>query len=375
MTDPDALVIGAGPAGAAAASRLARAGARTVLIDRDAFPRPKLCGGCLARAGRESLERMGLLDALDSVRHAPSCTSLELVSGTRRTRITIPEYRVVDRSSFDMELVDAARAMGVVFWAETAASVRPDGSVSIVDGPHARVYRPRVVIVADGLSGSSLKDHPGFGWRIEPGAPVGLGAILSRLPARACADAVTMFHGPMGYAGIAPLMDGRAIVAAAADPGWIRDHARGGALPALLGALGLGGDIGDAIGRVRGAPVLTRRRERVEHAGRVFVIGDAAGYVEPFTGEGMSWAIEHAERVAPLALRAIEGHPRIGAWTRAFTRSRRRRTRLCGVTGSVLRRPALARSLVGLCGRSRGAADLAGAFVSWAQRPIPAGAP
>ena len=113
----------------------------------------------------------------------------------------------------------------------------------------------------------------------------------------------------MGYLGHRPARGrARLVIAAAADPGWIRDHARGGALPALLERCGLD-PIGDAIGRVRGAPVLTRRRERVEARGRVFVIGDAAGYVEPFTGEGMSWAIEHARVSRRSRCRRSRGTP------------------------------------------------------------------
>lgn len=54
----------------------------------------------------------------------------------------------------------------------------------------------------------------------------------------------------------------------------------------------------------RGTPALTRRRTRISEE-RVFVLGDAAGYVEPFTGEGMAWALASGAAVAPLAARAV----------------------------------------------------------------------
>ena len=64
MTDPDVIVIGAGPAGACAAIAAAHAGARVMLVERTRFPRPKVCGCCLSDAAVAGLEAIGAHGAL-----------------------------------------------------------------------------------------------------------------------------------------------------------------------------------------------------------------------------------------------------------------------------------------------------------------------
>jgi len=363
MNEPEAVVIGAGPAGAAASWALARRGARVTLTDRAPFPRTKVCGGCLAPGGAAALDRLGLGTEIPSLAHSPRISALDLRSGVAGVRFAIPEYRVIDRSRFDDEMVRAAIGLGVSFIPGARASVGPDACVTIkdADGPHTLL--PRVVIVADGLKGSALAGDDRFAWRVRAGSRVGLGAIASAMPGSVRTDAVTMLHARAGYLGVAPLGDGRAVLAAAADPAWIKSHARGGALAALIRRFGLDPDSFGDFGRPSGAPALTRRRARVEADGRVLLIGDATGYIEPFTGEGMSWALGHAEHTAPIALDAIAGRARPGAWTRALQSTRRRRTAMCAVTAGVLRSERLTRAAITVCDSSGGAARLVSAAV------------
>ena len=90
----------------------------------------------------------------------------------------------------------------------------------------------------------------------------------------------------------------------------------------------------------RGTPALTRRPHRVA-AERVFVVGDAAGYVEPFTGEGMAWALASGVAVAPLAARAVERwRPELARqWADLHRRVVGRRQVVCRAAAAVLRRP------------------------------------
>jgi flavin-dependent dehydrogenase len=80
----------------------------------------------------------------------------------------------------------------------------------------------------------------------------------------------------------------------------------------------------------------------------VFVLGDAAGYVEPFTGEGMAWAFAGAEAVVPIVKRAVASHDnRLEQdWTRVYARGIGREQRWCRVVARVLRMPALVTPLV-----------------------------
>lgn len=103
-----------------------------------------------------------------------------------------------------------------------------------------------------------------------------------------------MICGRHAYLGAVWVEENRLDMAAAVDPKWLKDI--GGpqaAIDHVLREAGINADIRSAW---RGTPSLTRRR-RVE-ASRLIVIGDAAGYVEPFTGEGMAWAMESAEAAA-----------------------------------------------------------------------------
>jgi len=90
-------------------------------------------------------------------------------------------------------------------------------------------------------------------------------------------------------------------------------------------------------------PALTTSRAHVA-AERVFVLGDAAGYIEPFTGEGMAWAVRSAAAVAPLALSAVCGwRPELaGQWESAQRQIVGHRQRVCRTLSGLLRSPALA---------------------------------
>jgi flavin-dependent dehydrogenase len=99
----------------------------------------------------------------------------------------------------------------------------------------------------------------------------------------------------------------------------------------------------------RGTPALSRRPRRVAAPG-LFVVGDAAGYAEPFTGEGMACALQGARALVPFALRGIERwEPELAAeWTRTLRDSVQRRLALATVTAWGLRRPFVATRVTSL---------------------------
>ena len=117
MAEWDAIVVGAGPAGAAAALTLARGGARVALLDREDFPRDKPCGDLLGRAAVAWCERLGVdLAALDAIRVrgvALRSPGGALVRGiARRGARTAAEAAIVPRLRFDAALVEMAVAAG-----------------------------------------------------------------------------------------------------------------------------------------------------------------------------------------------------------------------------------------------------------------------
>ena len=337
MTGYDAVVVGAGPAGGVAALRLARAGVRTLLVEKRAFPRHKVCGCCLAPAGQGVLDRCGALSVLEG---ASTVERLEMRHRAGSVSAHTPTYCVLERSVMDQRLIDLFLDAGGACRLGVGARVI-DGGVGI----GGTEIRARVVLCADGLAGSSLRDRPSFGWEIDRAARVGVGCVVDDVEGDA-RDAITMCVGDAGYCGVARTSEGRGVVAAALRTGAVRDA---GARESMLGLLEEGGvrarSERDAL---RGAPGLTRQRTAFEEDGRVFVVGDASGYVEPFTGEGMSWALRAGELVFDHAMAALDGSYERGAWSACVERERGRSTLGCRAVTAVLRRPVL----TGLCART-----------------------
>lgn len=167
-----------------------------------------------------------------------------------------------------------------------------------------------------------------------------------------------MACGRGGYLGLVRLEDDRLNLAAALDPGWVRAcGGPGAAAVALLGEVGWPAVPDLAELSWRGTAALTRpMRQRAGE--RLFLIGDAAGYIEPFTGEGMAWALATARAVAPLAARAVQGwHPRWARqWEAIYRRLIEPRQLVCRAVAAGLRSPWLTRTLVRLLALAPGLA-------------------
>jgi len=350
--DVDVLVIGAGPAGSVAAHGCARRGLEVWLVERSAFPRDKVCGCCLNRRAAASLEHAGLGDALRSYEHN-TLGVLSLHAAGRGARVKLPGGLAVSRRALDAALVRAARDAGVRFDDRTPAVVGNDGAVTLRRGAAASAVRPRCVIVADGLGGRSLGNHPAFAVRVSPTTRIGLGATLANVASPLEPGTIQMACGRGGYVGMVRLEDGRIDVAAAVDAAAPRDA--GGPAGMVASVLDeAGAAVPDGIAQVhwRGTPGLTRRRSPWA-AGRVRVVGDAAGYVEPFTGEGMAWAIAGGAAVAAHAERVVRDGPSseaARAWQRTVARRIVGRQRACRVVSAALRRPRLVGAAVAVLG-------------------------
>jgi flavin-dependent dehydrogenase len=307
-TQWDVLVIGAGPAGAMAALLLARQGASVLIVDRSRFPRWKVCGCCLNGTGLAVLRMVGLGDLPHQLGAQP-LERIELTTGRRTAVLSLPDGVSLSREVLDSALIAEAIRAGAVFAQGTAARVvaanRLFRYVDLRSGLCELRCGARVVLVADGLAGQSLQALPEFRSRVSASSRLGAGVVVDDGPVRYRDRTIYMACGQAGYVGMVRLEDGRLDMGAALKrTATRRGGGPGRVVSELLRQSGL--PVPDRLDSMhwRGTSPLTRRRSRVA-GDRLFLLGDSAGYVEPFTGEGMAWALLSSVHVVPLALEGV----------------------------------------------------------------------
>jgi 2-polyprenyl-6-methoxyphenol hydroxylase-like FAD-dependent oxidoreductase len=201
--------------------------------------------------------------------------------------------------------------------------------------PHERDEKGGITIIATGLTGNAA--------RITPGSRIGAGVVVpaSDAPDFYAPGTIYMATGRGGYVGLVRLEDDRLDIAAAFDSTFVRSS--GGMCEAarlLLNATGW--PVPLALDNLpwKGTPALTRTPTAVAGPGW-FAVGDAAGYIEPFTGEGMAWAIASAAALAPIAARAMSGWKEsfVSEWAAGHRRLVGRRQRTCRWIAHGLRSP------------------------------------
>jgi len=353
-TDWDVLVIGAGPAGALAAREAARSGLDTLLVEAKTFPRKKVCGGCLNRRAIDVLQQCGLERVLEDC-GAQAVDTLSVIAGRQAEHFSLPTGRVVCRATFDARLAQAAEEAGATFVTGAQAIVQPDNRPDwrVVEArcqAAARTLRARVVLCADGLSRSSVKRLPGFASVVEPGSRVGIGTIAEDGGALCPPGQIQMIVTGQGYVGLTRVDANKIAIAAATDPRLLRSAPANDIAEQMLLTAGI--KLPESVRRAdwHGTPPLTSRPTRVADD-RLFVIGDAGGYVEPFTGEGMAAALEGASWVVPLTAEACaDWNPSLAErWEEIHRRVVRDRQTTCRRLAWTLRHPAAVAIALTLC--------------------------
>jgi geranylgeranyl reductase family protein len=320
--DADAIVVGAGPAGAATATHLARAGIDVLLVDRARFPRDKICGdfvGPVALAELELLgvDRLGTFTATNVVRRAAvHLDGRQIVERPFPTGHGFAPYgRVIPRMGFDAWVVEAAERAGariVEDFHVTEIAQGPDGALAVKGARSGRTLRARIVIGADGSNSTvaralrggsppradrivavrayyagvsgppdradlyfSSESFPGYYWLFptEPDvANVGVGMVLETVP---------------------PTRDHlRDLLARLVD----RDEA----LRERLGAATL-------EGKVVGWPLTTYNPALPLVGHGLVLVGDAGGLINSLNGEGIQYALLSARWAAETVTAALAG--------------------------------------------------------------------
>jgi flavin-dependent dehydrogenase len=389
----DAIVVGGGPAGAATATLLARAGASVLVLERARFPRAKPCSEYLSPATTAVLERLGggVLEEIERVPHAKlygmkviapngatMCGRFAAGHGYPSPR---PYSFALARATFDTILLcAAARAGAVVREGVTVEDlVLEGGAVAGVVGRSGNgkreTARARVVVGADGLRSVVARR---------------LGLARASLPRRIAftahvadvtgvAEMGELHVGELGYVGLGPIGGGITTVALVVPLAALRRRrgapsfrasffAELGRFPGLAGRFDPRRLVREVLAT---GPFARWSRRSVADGGGALLVGDAADFFDPFTGQGIYSALAGAELAAACLLPALArgiGEPVPAASLQPYTRARRREfagkwlfERLIGlgvgwpaltnrVVGGLARRPDLADLFVGAAG-------------------------
>jgi flavin-dependent dehydrogenase len=311
----DVLVIGAGPAGCVAATVLARAGARVRMLDRATFPRPKLCGDTVNPGTVALLRRLQVAGGLAARGLQIDGMAVTSASGVRvEARYPDGQHGVaIVRRDLDWLLVQDAVAAGVQFDPGIVVSrALVDGGkvagVEIVCRSAGRALHAPVTIAADGRHstiafGLSLARHPRVPRRWAMGAY--FEGVRHEQPA------IGEMHIRAGrYVGVAAVPGGLTNVCLVKSPAggeFGRRSPRDVFLDEVNGDRLLAGRLSGArlvSGPVVLGPLAVDAAPR--HIDGLLLAGDAAGFIDPMTGDGLRLAMRGAELSASAALDALE---------------------------------------------------------------------
>jgi geranylgeranyl reductase family protein len=320
----DVLVVGAGPAGSAAAITLARAGQRVVLVDQHAFPRDKVCGDGLIPDAHHALRQLGVLDEVMSQAQPASHVSC---IGPRGGRIDVPgTLAVLPRKQLDLIVCRAAVTAGALMAAPVrfVAPVEQGATVvgaTLLHGELERSVRCRWLILASGAVPQALI-VAGMSTRHTPSGVALRGYVKNEAMIGRIDKLEVVWHRALrpGYGWIFPCRDGVFNVGV----GLADSHDKQGDGKLTKREINLRTvfddfrrvypparelmEGGTLLGALKGAPLrCTLEGARWSRPGLI-VTGEAAGSTYSFTGEGIGKALE----TGILAAEAVVGGSRQG---------------------------------------------------------------
>jgi flavin-dependent dehydrogenase len=345
----DAIIIGAGPAGAFAALELSKKGKTVLLVDKATFPRTKVCGSCLNSRALNILETGGLSDLVEK-------TSQNLLHtfyfGFNKKRICLPieTGAVLSREALDWGLIQEALKYHCVFLPKVHATLGSltDKSrhVQLEAEGEEKLAEAKVVLIADGLAGSSLRRQKEPQFKIKKNSKIGVGTVVQSSHSFYEHRIVYMAYGREGYCGIVRLETGELDIAAALKPSALKGQKEIHlTIRNIFDKAGFPWISECETAQWQGTPLLTRQRKNIGGK-RFLILGDSAGFVEPFTGEGISWALSSAAAVSDIAVKVIEkgwGPEVIKEWKATYRKQILRRQNRCQLLVKWLKRPQMVR--------------------------------
>lgn len=339
MMSYDAIIVGGGPAGSATGALLARRGFNVLLLDRARFPRDKACGEYTSPETENVLRRIGALDAVVAAgaRRLPtmrviSPSGREFTMDYNASRPDRPHVLATPRRVLDSALLDHARRCGVEVreGSKVEGVTLRDGKVGGVllrlKGGQVSEESGRLVVGADGVHSAVVRS---LGISAPLRWPRNLGMVVHYAGYSGLDTWGEMHVSKRGYAGLAPLSGGLVNVglvmpldAAQKLTGKTATErfeefalSFPGVATCLEGA--------ERVSTVRGVGPIGARVKRPYGPGYLLV-GDAAGFFDPFTGEGVYKALRGAELAAEVAAYALERNDLSARSLRRYNTLRRR---------------------------------------------------
>lgn len=289
----DVAIVGGGPAGSSCAAFCAQAGLRTLLVEREKFPREKVCGDCLNPSCWPVLQRLQVESQVRGLPHG-ELRAVEFIGTNRQSvSIALPEGAeiAVKRTLFDALLLSQARALGADVQEQTTVSElhRNENWEIVTD---REVFKAKILVAADGRNSTVARLC-----NLLPRVGKERVALQSHIPLpKNFGERIVLQFLPEGYSGQAPTGNGELNLCLVGKPNSVsklkswaenefcisRDHSWRTITP------------------------LRREALRPVHP-RLFLVGDAARVVEPFTGEGIFYALRSGELAAYTIGKFIAG--------------------------------------------------------------------
>ena len=296
----DVAIVGAGPAGSTCAAFCARAGLRTLLIEREKFPREKVCGDCLNPSCWPVLRQLDIFERVRALPHGILDAVEFIAIGGQKIHVDLPSGNeseiAIKRSLFDELLMSRARELGAEVRDSTTVSAieRIDSRRWIIEIGHERI-ETRILVGADGRNSTVARLC-----NLLPRPARERVALQTHIPLpHNFGNRVVLQFLPEGYSGQAPVNDRELNLCLVGVPASIFSLRRWAEQ-----------NFGIAADHPwRTVTPLTRAALPPEHE-NLFLIGDASRVVEPFTGEGIYYALRGGELAAHAIARIVRGGDR-----------------------------------------------------------------
>lgn len=296
----DVAVIGGGPAGSSAARRLASAGAKAIVFERAKMPRRKVCGGALSEHAIKHLD-FSIPDFLIDW----ECYGARVHYGSRTLTARLPERIAIltTRSDFDHFLASKAEEVGAAFQNVRVVKLSDERSNCCLWLDNGSEVHAKRVIIAGGANCRFIS-------MVRPRDNADEEGI--------CLEAEVPITSPDKFADLEGLID-IYFGGAAYGYGWVFHHGTyysvgvGGVRSKFSNPMGTMKQFCDQLGvtgwesTVKGHPIPRGGINRRISKGNLYLAGDSAGFVDPFYGEGLAYAIRSGQLAAEAALVSLDG--------------------------------------------------------------------